>query len=178
MLVRILRYLMLLGMVVWLGGIIFFGAVMAPVIFSVLPSTDLAGSVIGLSLRILHAIGLTAGVVFLAIFFVSWQRFPESRFTRIVPILVMVMLLLTAISQFYVIPKMEKLRAQMAGYTYATGLPDWEKKAEEARQSFDSLHHWSTRLEGTVLIFGLVVLGYFVHEEPASAVRHKEIDTT
>lgn len=170
MLARILRYLMLLAMVVWLGGIIFFGAVMAPVLFSVLPSTELTGNVIAPALKILHAIGLTAGVIFLANFFLTPDRVPTNRFTRLVPILVVLMLVLTAISQFYVIPKMEKLRPQMAGYTYATPLPDREKEAQAARKEFDSLHHWSTRIENTVLIFGLIALFYFVH---ADFVLHK-----
>ena len=162
MLTRILRYLTLLAMVVWLGGIIFFGAVMAPVLFSVLPSTKLAGNVVAPALKILHAIGLTAGVIFLANFFLIPRRVPTNRFTRLVPILVLLMLVLTAISQFYVIPKMEGLRPQMAGYTYATPLPEREKQAQAARQEFDSLHHWSTRIESAVLILGLVGLAYFV----------------
>ena len=158
---QVVRYLMLLALVVWLGGIIFFGAVMAPVLFSVLPSPELAASVIGPSLTILHAMGLTAGVVFLTAIFVVRKRISRSLFTRSVPVLVLLMVLLTAMSQFYVLPKMEKLRPQMAGYIYTTPLPDREKQAEAARQEFDSLHHWSTRIEGTVLILGLIALAYF-----------------
>ena len=79
--------------------------------------------------------------------------------------MVLLMLVLTAVSQFYVIPKMEKLRPQMAGYPYATPLPDREKEAQAARQEFDSLHHWSTRIESTVLIFGLIALFYFAHPD-------------
>ena len=152
---------MLLSLVVWLGGIVFFGAVMAPVLFSVLPSTELAASVIGPSLKILHAMGLTAGFVFLAAFFVVRQRISRSLFTRFVPVLVLQMVLLTAVSQFYVIRRMEKVRPQLAGYTYTTPLLDRGKKAEAARQEFDSLHRWSTRIEGTVLILGLIALAYF-----------------
>jgi hypothetical protein len=156
MLFRILRYLMLLAMVVWLGGIIFFGAVMAPVLFSVLPNTELAGNVVAPSLKILHAIGLTAGLIFLANFFLTPRHVPTNRFTRLVPIFVLLMLALTAISQFYVIPKMDKLRPQLAGNTYIT-----PSDREAARQEFDGLHHWSTRIESVVLVLGLVALFYF-----------------
>ena len=162
MLASVLRYLMLLALVIWLGGIIFFGAVMAPVLFSVLPGTELSGNVVAGSLKILHAVGLTAGVIFLTNFFLSPGRLRRNRFARVVPILVLLMLLLTGISQFYVIPKMERLRPEMAGYTYTSPLPDLQRRAAEARQEFDSLHRWSTRIESTVLMLGLVVLAYFV----------------
>lgn len=151
MLSRILRYLMLLALVVWLGGIIFFGAVMAPVLFNVLPSTELAGNVIAPSLKILHAIGLTAGAIFVTNFFLTPGRVSRNRFARLVPIFVLVMLALTAISQFYVIPKMENLRPQMA--------------SADSRLEFDSLHHWSTRMESMVLILGLFALAYFVDSD-------------
>jgi len=62
-----LRFLMLLALVVWLGGLIFFAFVVAPTAFSpgLLPSRDLAGAVIGRSLGALHWMGLISGAVFL-----------------------------------------------------------------------------------------------------------------
>jgi amino acid transporter len=159
-----LRYIMLLVLVVWLGSIIFFGAVMAPVLFKTLPS-NVAGDVVAPSLRALHWMGLAAGIVFVAIFVALSARLPRTTFDILVPALIFVMLLFTAVSQFYVIPQMETLRPQMAGYTYTTPLPDWEKRAAEARQEFDLLHRWSTRLEAAVLILGLVVLAWFARPE-------------
>src|SRR5438445_12478937 len=61
-----LRYLMLLSLIVWLGGLIFFSFVVAPTAFSVLPSRHLAGSVVSRSLTALHWMGLVSGLVFLA----------------------------------------------------------------------------------------------------------------
>ena len=151
---------MLLVLVVWLGSIIFFGAVMAPVLFKTLPS-NLAGDVIAPSLKALHWIGLAAGTIFLAVFVVLSARLRKTTLEILISAVILLMLSLTAVSQFYVIPQMETLRPQMAGYTYVTPLPDWEKRAAEARQEFDLLHRWSTRLEGTVLILGLVVLAWF-----------------
>ena len=40
-----LRAIKLLMLVIWLGGLIFFGAVLAPVAFTRLPSTHMAGMV-------------------------------------------------------------------------------------------------------------------------------------
>ena len=164
MVISILRYIMLLVLVVWLGSIIFFGTVMAPVLFKTLPS-NIAGDVVGPSLNALHWIGLAAGMVFLGVFVALSARLPKTIFDILVPALIFLMLLLTAVSQFYVIPQMETLRPQIAGYTYVTPVPDWEKRAAEARQEFDLFHRWSTRLEGTVLILGLVVLAWFARIE-------------
>src|SRR5215813_11109371 len=61
----ILRTLMLLALIVWIGGIIFFAFVVAPTLFTVLPTTQMAGDVVSVSLNRLHYIGLVAGVVFL-----------------------------------------------------------------------------------------------------------------
>jgi uncharacterized membrane protein len=44
-----LRYLMLLSLIVWLGGLIFFSFVVAPTVFSVLPTRHLAGNVVSRS---------------------------------------------------------------------------------------------------------------------------------
>jgi len=60
-----LRFLMLLSLIVWLGGLIFFPVVVQTA-FSVLPSRHLAGLVVGRSLGILHWIGIISGVVFVA----------------------------------------------------------------------------------------------------------------
>ena len=49
-----LRFLMLLSLVVWIGGLIFFAFVLAPTAFSVLPTSHLAGNVVGRALGKLH----------------------------------------------------------------------------------------------------------------------------
>ncbi len=61
----ILRFLMLISLVVWIGGLIFFAFVLAPTAFTVLPSTHLAGNVVGRALGKLHWIAIFSGIVFL-----------------------------------------------------------------------------------------------------------------
>ena len=56
---------MLLSLIVWIGGLIFF-PVVAQSAFSILPTRHLAGLVVGRSLGILHWMGMISGVVFLA----------------------------------------------------------------------------------------------------------------
>ena len=145
-----LRFLMLLSLIVWIGGLIFFPAV-AQTAFSVLPTRHLAGSVVGRSLGILHWMGIISGVVFLASSLL-YNRLSEGVAHGFASrnILVCLMLALTLISQFGIIPRMDTLRASI-------GDIDSVPADNPARLEFDVLHHWSTRIEGGVLLLGLVV---------------------
>src|ERR1035438_4965181 len=60
------RFLMLLSLVIWVGGLIFFAFVMAPTVFAVLPTRQLAGNVVDRSLGIMHWMAISCGVVFAA----------------------------------------------------------------------------------------------------------------
>ena len=146
-----LRFLMLLSLVIWLGGVIFF-PVVAQTAFSVLPTRQLAGLVVGRSLGILHWMGMTSGVVFL-ISSLLYSRLNDGTVhvfaTR--NILICLMLALTLISQFGIIPRMDSLRTSI-------GQIDSVPADNPIRMQFDALHHWSTRLESGVLLLGLVVV--------------------
>ena len=71
----ILRFLIFLSLIVWIGGIVFLSFVEAPSAFAVLPSRHLAGTVVGRSLGILHWMGLFSGVVFLGCSMVPTECF-------------------------------------------------------------------------------------------------------
>jgi hypothetical protein len=66
-------------------------------------------------------------------------------------ILICLMLVLTLFSQFWIIPRMDRLRTQVGDFA-AVPLSD------PARVQFDALHGWSTRVESAVLILGLVAV--------------------
>jgi hypothetical protein len=144
-----LRFLMLLSLVVWLGGLIFF-PVVAQTAFSVLPTRHLAGLVVGRSLGILHWMGMVSAVVFLiSSLLLSRLSTGDNQLFAPRNVLICLMLLLTLISQFGVIPRMDALRASMGEIDAAPAdLP--------ARVQFDALHHWSTRIESGVILLGLV----------------------
>ena len=118
-----LRTLMLLALVVWIGGIIFFSFVLAPTVFTVLPTTKLAGDVVSVSLGKLHWMGWFSGLIF-AIVSKTYQiiglkrKDPETIAQRkllfATHILVLVMLALTWISQNVITPKIRDLRIEMA----------------------------------------------------------------
>jgi uncharacterized protein DUF4149 len=149
--VNFLRFVILLSVGVWIGALIFF-PIVAQISFSVLPSPQLAGSVVRNSLLALHWMGMSAGLVFLACSLIE-NRFARGYFSAFRPthLLVFLMLVLTGISQFRIIPRMDALRA-------ASGEIALLPATSPVRMEFDSLHAWSTRIEGAVLLLGLVVL--------------------
>jgi uncharacterized membrane protein len=147
-----LRFLMLLSLVLWIGGLIFFAFVLAPTAFSVLPNTHLAGNMVGRALAKLHWIALVSGVVYL------FSSMLHSHFTDGTAhifaarhVLIFLMLTLTLISQFGIIPRMDVLRAKVADFhAVPVDNPD--------RVQFDALHAWSTRVEAAVLFLGLLAI--------------------
>jgi len=141
---------MLLALIVWLGGLIFFPMV-AQTAFAVLPARNLAGSVVGRSLGILHWMGIISGVAFL-VSSLLYSRLTEgaARGFAARNLLICLMVALTLISQFGIIPRMDALRASM-------GNIDAVPADHPARLQFDAWHHWSTRVESGVLLLGLVV---------------------
>jgi hypothetical protein len=66
-------------------------------------------------------------------------------------LLISLMLGLTLLSQFWIIARMDTLRASIGDF--ATVPLD-----HPARVQFDALHVWSTRVEGAVLLLGLVAV--------------------
>jgi|SRR5579859_2962101 len=148
-----LRFLMLMSLIAWIGGLIFFAFVVAPTAFQVLsPNTHLAGNIVGRALGKLHWIAIISGVVFLASSLL-YSRLAEGT-AHVFAMrhgLICLMLALTCFSQFWMIPRMDALRASVGDF--ATVRLD-----NPARVEFDALHVWSTRVEGAVLLLGLVAI--------------------
>jgi uncharacterized membrane protein len=147
-----LRFLMLLSLVVWLGGLIFFAFVLAPTAFTVLPTAHLAGNVVGRALGKLHWIAIFSGIVYLTSSLL-YSRLTDGAAHVFAArhILLCLMLALTLISQFGIMPRMDTLRASL-GEVSSVPLDNPQ------RIQFDALHVWSTRVEGAVLLLGLVVV--------------------
>ncbi|HEY6182055.1 MAG TPA: DUF4149 domain-containing protein [Terriglobales bacterium] len=147
----LLRFLMWLSLIVWLGGIIFF-AVLAPNVFAVLPTRQLAGNVVGRMLPILHWMGIASGLLFLTCSLIySRIATGDSHPFALRHLLLYFMLLLTSISQFGVTRKMDALRKDMVNI-------DSVSINDPRRIQFNGLHAWSTRLEIGVLLSGLIVV--------------------
>jgi hypothetical protein len=149
-----LRFLMVLTLVVWLGGVIFLAFVEAPTVFSpgLLPTRHMAGSILGRSLDLLHYMAIASGIIYL---FASmlYSRMSTGTPRRLAArhLLIVSMLILTLISQFAISPKMHALRAEV-------GVIDEVPLDNPQRREFDRLHAWSEKFEETVLLLGLVAI--------------------
>ena len=139
---------MLLALIVWIGGIIFFAFVLAPTLFGVLPTTKLAGDVVNATLTKLHWMGFISGCVFLvASLLYNWQKYVQLKPFALSHIFIVLMLAFTMVSQFGITPRMRVLRSTPA-----------MMESSDGRAEFDRLHAWSTRLESGVLFLGLGVV--------------------
>ena len=148
----LLRFLAILALALWVGGIFFFAAVLAPTVFGVLPTRALAGVVVSHSLAALHWIGLVCGVVFLIASMLHAKRHDGSAEPLAARhVLVVLMLAITLYSQFGLGKRMLRLRDEM-------GTIDLVAKDDPRRVEFNRMHHWSTRLEGAVFFFGVGAL--------------------
>lgn len=149
-----LRFLMLLALVVWLGGLIFLAFVEAPIAFSpgLLPTRHMAGSIVGRSLDLLHYMAIISGFVFLiASMIYSRLATGNPRPMAARNLLIVLMLALTMISLFAISPKMHAIRAEV-------GVIDNVPLDNPMRREFDRLHVWSEKFEEAILLLGLVAL--------------------
>src|SRR5262245_465457 len=155
LLMTILRWLEFLALSSWLGGDIFLSAVVAPGAFSVLVSRNEAGAIVGYSLTRLHWMGAICGVLILLFRLLRTRNFPIVSSPASLCILLMI--LLTMVSQLAVSPQMASLRVQMGSIQAAVA--DSTLVAE-----FSRLHRISVSLESAVLLAGFAALYLFVRE--------------
>ena len=149
----VIRTLLLLALIVWLGAEIFFPVVAAVTFTQLASDTHAAGQIIGGLLRILHGMGLVCGLVLMALFALAsaWEIF-KPRVALASLGLVLAMVALTAYSQYRIIPAMELDRAA------AGGVIDAAPKENPARMDFDKLHNRSVNVEGAISVLGLAVV--------------------
>lgn len=153
---------MLLSLVVWIGGLMFF-IIVAPTAFHMLPTRLMAGQLVGSLLTKLHYLGIVSGIVFL-ISSLAYNRMTIGTANTLAMrhVLICLMLALTLVSQFWITPRMVTLRAQVSNFDTTATLD------QPARVQFDALHHWSERVEGAILLLGLVAI--FL---TANALQHR-----
>ncbi len=147
----IARFLMLMSLVAWIGGILFFAFVVAPALFTILPSRELAGAVVQRSLTALHWIGIASALVFLIASTLDALNTPGVQYGISRNILMTIALVLTLISQFGVTRTMQRLHRDM-------GTIDTTAATDARRVEFNRLHTASTALEGGVLLLGVATL--------------------
>ena len=156
----LIRTLLLLALIVWLGAEIFFPVVASVSFGQLAPDTHAAALIVGSLLRILHQMGMVCGIVLLALAALApaWGIFRPRTVLSLLALIV-VMLTLTAYSQFSIIPQMERDRTAAGGIIGKAPLDD------PARRDFERLHALSTKVEGAVLLFGIAVVALVASAE-------------
>ena len=149
----LLRTLLSFALIVWIGAEIFF-PIVAAIAFGTLQSdTHTAGAIVGQLIRILHGMGLVAGMVALAVLALApaWRIY-KPRAVLAPMILLVVMIAGTVYSQFGIIPAMEHDRMAAGGAINTTDI------ANPTTIHFNKLHHRSEFVEETVLLLGLATV--------------------
>ncbi len=163
-LMRPLRYLYVLALVLWLGGMAVAGFVVAPTTFSVLEGWDastgrvLAGQVFGAVLRRVHLIGYAAAVVMFLTLTVQRMLGPRPKHYGIRVGLLAVMLGLMLYSGVILSPRIDQIQSQV------TGPMNQLPATDEKRLEFDGLHQLSTILVTATMAGGLVLLAWEARE--------------
>ena len=161
----VVRFVSLLALVIWLGGMIVLGAIVAPATFGVLQSHDpatgrvLAGALFGDILRRFYLLSYVCGAVMLVCLLTmkvagrgadgafcrarhsSWPCW-RSRRTPAIP----------------VAREIAALQARVAGPM--NSLP----ASDPVRTRFDTLHTLSTRLMTADIALGLVLLSWYLKD--------------
>ena len=154
-----LRFLQVFALGAWVGSILYFSAVVTQGAFRVLPTIDDAGRLVGYTLNGLHWMGVVAAVIYL-LAAMALERSAKAL-ARPAAIGVILMLVLTLISQQIVIPRMDVLRLQM-GSVAATA------SSNPLRAEFDKLHNYSVYLESAMLLAGIASLFLTVRQQAAA----------
>jgi Domain of unknown function (DUF4149) len=149
----LLRSLLFLALIVWLGGEIFFPIVAAVAFTALSPDTHAAGTIVGELLRILHGMGLVSGIVMLAVMALApaWGIF-KPRAVLAPMVLLVLMIGCTVYSQYSIIPAMERDRRA------AGGAIDVTDTSSPITAHFNMLHRHSEHVEEAILALGLATV--------------------
>ena len=129
----------------WLGAACFFSFAVAPSVFAVLPSRELAGSVVNRTLLIVNYSGIIVGLILLASSYLSKQAVNRLSL-RIEQGLLLLLTAACAFGQFVIGARLQSLRGQI-------GRPIDEVAADDPlRVAFNDLHGYSV----TILIVAMI----------------------
>jgi uncharacterized membrane protein len=155
---RALRYVYLLALVVWLGGMIVLGALVAPATFQVLqasaPATGraLAGELFGVVLARFHYLAYGAGALLLITMAAMALLGPRPRAFAARCAIAATMLGVALYSGIVVLGQIDAIQREVGV------LPSTLPAADARRIRFDELHTLSTRLMMVNIVAALVLL--------------------
>ena len=160
-----LRYVYVLALVIWLGGMVILGALVAPTTFNVLQVLEpdggraLAGAVFGATLARFHYVAYAAGALLLVTLGMMRILGPKPAHFGIRAAIVVLMLAVAAYSGLVVLDRIDALQALAGGLMSALPVSDGR------RLEFDRLHLLSTRLMMLNMAGALVLLYWEAREK-------------
>ncbi len=144
---------------IWLGAMIFFSFFFAPAAFHVIPSRHLTGTLVTLLLGYLNI-----GTLMLVPVWMLACGLQRSPTILVQSTLLGLMALSSALSHFWLTPKMAGLRAEMASLM---GSIDTTPLEHPLRVTFNSLHHYSVGMMTFNMLATLVLLFFAIRERRA-----------
>jgi uncharacterized membrane protein len=159
-----LRYIYVFALVVWLGGMLILGALVAPTTFEILQASagsqgrELAGALFGATLARFHYVAYAAGALLLLTLGAMRVLGPRPAHSGLRAIIAALMLGVALYSGLVVLRQIDAVQAA------AGGLPSRLPAGDERRVRFDALHVLSTRLM-MFNIAGALVLLYWEARE-------------
>jgi hypothetical protein len=161
------RYVALIALVVWLGGMVVLGLLVAPSTFRVLQLHDgvtgrvLAGAVFGDILRQFYILAYLCGGLILSSLVVMKLVGPPPRAFPVRAAIVAVMLGVAVYAGVPVSQEIARIQSQVSqGTGPINQLPDTDPR----RARFDHLHATSTALMAVNMVLGIVLLYWYVRE--------------
>src|SRR5258708_31529821 len=162
----LLRTIEFLGLSLWLGSDVFLSFVVAPGAFRILASRDQAGALVGYGLWWMHMVGVVCGIAILLARLLRTRTFASLASPG--ALCVVLMILLTVVSQHAVSPKLAALRVQMGSIqAFQATAADSPLLAE-----FSRLHRISVSLESGVLLAGIADM-YLMGQEVIGSDRDR-----
>jgi hypothetical protein len=158
----VLRFAAVLALAIWLGGLVMFGSLAAPAVFSVVTSQNvvdgrtLAGAIVGEILERFHYLAYACGGLLLLSLIARRILGPRPRRFGLRLALGTLMGAATVYSGFVILPAIAQVRREIGPGVAVSSLP-----AEDPRRTtFDGLHERS-RLVQLIPLAGACALLFF-----------------
>lgn len=154
----VLRYVGLLALTLWVGGLIVLGAIVAPSVFEVLAARHIAsdrlvaGAVFGEILRRYHVLSFACGAVLFSTLVFRGVMGPRPIMFAARVVVAFLMLAATAYSGMIVVPRIERVQAG------AAAAPSTLPENDPRRVEFERLHTMSTSIQAVPILGALFLL--------------------
>jgi uncharacterized membrane protein len=142
----LMRWLFLVALIVWLGGVVFFSFVVAPGVFRTFDA-PLGGRIVGAIFPTYYRLGYVCGPTLLVASVIFGVAGSARGWWGASALLVAVMLGATLYAGLVIQPRATALRPQI----HDTAAP------QSVKDEFDRLHRLAVKLNGAVLVCGIVI---------------------